>query len=66
MPIEIKELIVRGIVDGKSNPSDFDVIKTVKEQIEGYDFGLSEVEKKEIIQDCLSEMKTLLERKSNF
>ena len=66
MPIEIKELIVRGIVDGKSSPTDFDVIKTVKEQIEGYDFGLSEIEKKEIIQDCLSEMKSLLNRKSNF
>ena len=46
--------------------TDFDVIKTVKEQIEGYDFGLSEIEKKEIIQDCLSEMKSLLDRKSNF
>ena len=56
MPIEIKELIVRGIVDGKSNPSDFDVIKTVKEQIEGYDFGLSEVEKKEISSSLLIEI----------
>lgn len=66
MPVEIKELIVRGIVDGRSSQSDVDIIKTVKEHIESYNFGLSQAEKKEIIQDCLSEMKLLLDRKSNF
>ncbi len=66
MPVEIKELIVRGIVDNRSSQSDVEIIKTVKEHIESYNFGISPAEKKEIIQDCLSEVKTLLDRKSNF
>ncbi len=66
MPVEIKELIVRGIIENESSHSDVEIIKTVKEHIESYDFGISPAEKREIIQDCLSEMKSLLDRKSNF
>jgi hypothetical protein len=34
MPVEIKELIVRGIVDSGSTHSDVEIIKTIKEHIE--------------------------------
>ena len=66
MAVEIKELIVRGIVDNGPSQSDIEIIKTIKEQIESYNFGISPAEKKEIIKDCLSEMKSILDRKSNF
>ena len=66
MPVEIKELIVRGIVDSGSTHSDVEIIKTIKEHIESYNFGISKEEKKEIIKDCISEMKSMLDRKSNF
>ncbi len=66
MAVEIKELIIRGIVDNGPSQSDVEIIKTIKEHIENYNFGISPEEKKEIIKDCLSEMKSMLDRKSNF
>jgi hypothetical protein len=66
MAVEIKELIVRGIVDNGPSQSDIEIIKTIKDHIESYNFGISPAEKKEIIKDCISEMKSMLDRKSNF
>jgi hypothetical protein len=66
MPVEIKELIVRGIVDNGSSQSDIEIIKILRQEIENYNFGISPSEKKEIIKDCLAEMKSILDRKSNF
>ena len=66
MPVEIKELIVRGIVDNGSSQSEVEIIKILREEIENYNFGVSPAEKKEIIKDCITEMKSILDRKSNF
>ncbi len=66
MAVEIKELIVRGIVNNDNTQTDVDIIEVVKEQIESYNLGLTSIQKKEIIQDCIAEMKSFLDRKSNF
>ena len=66
MPVEIKELLVRGVVNKSPSHSDVDIIKTVREQIESYNFSLTTAEKNEIIKECISEFKSLLDRKSNF
>ena len=66
MAVEIKELIIRGIVDQGDNESQVDIIELIKDQIESYNFGLTSDEKKEIIQDCISEMKSIMDRKLNF
>jgi len=66
MPVEIKELIIRGIVDQGDNESEVDIIELIKDQIESYNFGLTSDERKEIIKDCVSEMKSIMDRKSNF
>ncbi|OUW77171.1 MAG: hypothetical protein CBD72_02195 [Flavobacteriaceae bacterium TMED212] len=66
MPVEIKELLIKGVVDRSASDSNVDIIKTVQEQIESYNFSLTTAEKNEIIQECISEFKNLIDRKSNF
>ena len=66
MAVEIKELIIRGIVDQGDNESEVDIIELIKDQIESYNLGLTSDERKEIIQDCISEMKSIMDRKLNF
>ena len=51
---------------GEKQDSNVDIIKTVQEQIESYNFSLTTAEKNEIIQECISEFKNLIDRKSNF
>lgn len=66
MAVEIKELIIRGIVDQGDSLSEIDVVELIKDQIESYNFGLTPDEKREIIHDCVSEVKSFIVRKSNF
>ena len=66
MAVEIKELIIRGIVEQGDNKSEIDIVELIKDQIESYNFGLTPDERREIIQDCVSEVKSLIDRKSNF
>ena len=66
MAVEIKELIIRGIVEQGDNKSEIDIVELIKDQIESYNFGLTPSERREIIQDCVSEVKSLIDRKSNF
>lgn len=66
MAIEIKELIIRGIVNQADNESEIDIVELIKDQIESYNFALTSDERREIIQDCISEVKSLIDRKSNY
>ena len=66
MAIEIKELIIRGIVNQGDNESEIDIVELIKDQIESYNFALTSDERREIIQDCISEVKSLIDRKSNY
>lgn len=66
MAVEIKELVVKGIVNNANFQSDNEIIEVIKGQIESYNFGISSAEKREIIQECLIEMKILIDQKSNF
>ena len=54
------------MVDRSASDSNVDIIKTVQEQIESYNFSLTTAEKNEIIKECILEFKSLLDRKSNF
>ena len=63
---KIKELIIKGIVNQSNSQSDNDIIEIIKNQMKNYNFVISGVEKKEIIEECLMEMKSILERKSNL
>tara|TARA_B100000767_G_scaffold245666_1_gene244727 strand:+ start:459 stop:659 length:201 start_codon:yes stop_codon:yes gene_type:complete len=66
MAVEIKELIIKGIVNQGNSQSDHDIVEIIKNQMKNYNFVISGIEKKEIIEECLMEMKSILERKSNL
>ena len=56
MAVEIKELIIKGIVNQGNSQSDHDIVEIIKNQMKNYNFVISGIEKKEIIEECLMEM----------
>ena len=58
--IEIRELIIRGKVNGSFDQSDQEIIKMIESKIENalsnYDFTLSKGERKSLVNQCIDEI----------
>jgi len=68
--IEIKELIIRGKVNGEFENSDEEIIKIIDERIEeklnNYSAKLSKGERKNLINQCINEFYDKVELESKL
>jgi len=68
--IEIKELIIRGKVNGEFENSDEEIIKIIDERIEeklnNYNAKLSKGERKNLINQCINEFYDKVELESKL
>tara|TARA_A100001011_G_scaffold399657_1_gene509392 strand:+ start:936 stop:1136 length:201 start_codon:yes stop_codon:yes gene_type:complete len=66
MAVEIKELIVKGFVNGNSKMEQKDIIKLVQDIVKKKPNQISNAERERIIQDCLYEFKNYIDHKLNY
>ena len=66
MAVEIKELIVKGFVNGNSKMEQKDIIKLVQDIVKKKPNQISNAERERIIQDCLYEFKNYIDHKFNY
>jgi len=66
MPIEIKELIVKGTVDGEKKGENFDVVKLIEEKlakVPKLKFGIDKVS---LIDECVQEVLEEIRKQSDY
>ncbi|MBL6670100.1 MAG: hypothetical protein ISP72_08270 [Flavobacteriaceae bacterium] len=66
MAVEIKELIVKGFVNGNAKMEQKDIIKLVQDIVKKKPNQISNAERERIIQDCLYEFKNYIDHKLNY
>ncbi|MDC1012495.1 DUF5908 family protein [Flavobacteriaceae bacterium] len=66
MPIEIKELIVKGTVDGEKKGENIDVVKLIEEKlakVPKLKFGIDKVS---LIDECVQEVLEEIRKQSDY
>ena len=66
MAVEIKELVIKGFINGSKAEKDTEVIALIDEKIKKINFNLSESDRQQIITECMYEFKTYLDHKLNY
>jgi len=66
MAVEIKELIVKGFINGDSKMQESDIVELINKQLSKRSDKISDDQKQEIIDACLYEFKNYLDHKINY
>lgn len=69
MAIEIKELIVKGKINGSGSIEEKDIIEIInnlKESESNGESSLSESERRSLVDECVQDVITKLDTKNNF
>ena len=65
MPIEIKELIVKGTVESDNKKSDVDVVKLIDEKLSEKQ-PQNNIDRKSIIEECVREVLTEIRKQLDY
>ena len=65
MPLEIKELIVKGTVESDNKKSDVDVVKLIDEKLSGKQ-PQNNIDRKSIIEECVREVLTEIRKQLDY
>ena len=66
MAVEIKELVIKGFINGSKAEKDTEVIALIDEKIKKINFNLSESDRQQIITEWMYEFKNYLDHKLNY
>jgi hypothetical protein len=65
MPLEIKELIVKGTVESDNKKSDVDVVKLIDEKLSEKQ-PQNNIDRKSIIEECVREVLTEIRKQLDY
>jgi len=66
MPIEIKELIVKGTVDSEKNQENVDVVKIIDEKLSAMSIPQCSLNKSSLIEECVKEVMSEIRKQLDY
>lgn len=66
MPLEIKELIVKGTVDSEENQENVDVVKLIDEKLSEMSIPQCSLNKPSLIEECVQEVLSEIRKQLDY